>query len=344
MASISALSACVPSQKIENDYFKQWHDADAIKTAVDLVGLNTRYWAPKYVTTMNLNVQAAQSLLDEAPLGEGLTGTLQDHIDVLIFVTQTPDALMPGMAYKAHAALGLPDSCICISVNAGCSGYVENVALASDLLECRSGKYALVLVGDVLSHYLDTTDRSTALIFGDAGTATLVDNVSTAHKEKRRAYVGGCRSSGMNSIQLPLPETEAPNPPALIMNSMEVFNFTISQIPKFIKAVQKSWTDKFNQAPEEDLFLLHQANKMILQHVSKKMKIPADKLPINIQNFGNTSGATIPLLMLDLLKQGKTFEDKKILMLGFGVGLGWGAMIMETAPIHSTGLSFYTPK
>ena len=344
MASISALSACVPSQVIHNDYFEKWHGVDDIQAAADLVGVKKRHWAPRGMTTLDLTVQAARSLLNKTPLDTGLSGALQDHIDILIFVTQTPDAMMPGIAYKAHYALGLKPSCICISVNAGCSGYVENIALAGDLLEIRSDKYALVLVGDVLSQHLDPEDRSTALVFGDAGTATLINNVGEAYKNKRRTYVGGSLSSGMDSIRLALPLSGEPSKPSLIMDGMEVFNFTISQVPKFIKAVQKSWVNKYDQAPNEDLLLLHQANRMILKHVAKKMKIPEYKLPINIQDFGNTSGATIPLLMLELLQQGKDLEAKQILLSGFGVGLGWGAMIMETAYIHDAGLSFYSQK
>lgn len=342
MASISAISACVPSQAIKNDYFNTWFDADAIQTVADLAGVETRYWAPQGVTSADINVQAAKSVLETTRLASTLDGSLRDHIDLLIFVTQTPDALMPGMAYKAHAALGLPPGCACISVNAGCSGYVENIALACDLLERRSGKYALVLVGDVLSQWLDPSDRSTALIFGDAGTATLIDNVSDTHKDKRRAFVAGSHSAGANSVHLSLPEIQNEARPSLFMNGMAIVNFTISQIPKFIKSVQEAWSNQYGNDPEVDLFLLHQANTMILKHLIKKMKIPEHKLPINIQNYGNTSGATLPLLMLDLMQQGETFESKQILLSGFGVGLGWGAMIMETAPIHNAGLSFFT--
>lgn len=342
MPAILAVAACVPNQMIVNDHFRQWHDAEAIETAATLVGLQHRYWAPEGVTTTDITCTAAQSILDKVAPSGHLGGSLSDHIDVLIFVTQTPDAMMPGGAYKAHAALGLPDSCVCISVNAGCSGYVENVALACDLLEKRGGKYALLLVGDVLSQRLDPADRSTALIFGDAGTATLIGNTSGADRNRRRTYVGGSRSSGAASIYLPLPELAADRPSVLVMNGMEVFNFTISQIPRFIKAVQNAWEDQHGIPADPDLFLLHQANRMILQHVSKKMNIPAEKMPINIEKFGNTSGATIPLLIQGLLQDGHDFDGQQLLLSGFGVGLGWGAMIMDSGPIVNAGLLVYS--
>lgn len=342
MPAIAAVAACVPDRLIENDHFSQWHDAEAIQTAADLVGVQRRYWAPEGVTTTDLTCKAAQSILGKVALADHLDGALRDHIDLLIFVTQTPDAMMPGMAYKAHAFLGLSDSCVCISVNAGCSGYVENVALAYDLLESRRGKYALLLVGDVLSQWLDPKDRSTALIFGDAGTATLIDNANSANRDRRRIYVGGSQSSGVNSIHLPLPDSGVQTPPTLVMNGMEVFNFTISQIPKFIKAAQKAWEDQYLSRADPDLFLLHQANRMILDHVIKKMKISTEKLPVNIQKFGNTSGASIPLLLQDLLQGGHNFDGQQLFLNGFGVGLGWGAMIMESGPIVNAGLSVYS--
>lgn len=339
MATISCIAGCVPAQAVPNSYFQAWHDEEAVQTAADLVGVETRYWAPSDVSTLDLCVAAGQALLGNAPLAEGVSGPLVDHIELLIFVTQTPHVMMPGMAYAAHQALGLPDSCACLSVNAGCSGYVENIALACDLLEGRDGKYALVLVGDVLSQKLDPTDRSTALVFGDAGTATLVDNVSPAAKSARRVYVSGSRSSGRGAIHLCLPQADVS--PTLYMHGMDVFNFTISQIPVFIKSVRSAWRDKYGIAADEDYFLLHQANRMILKHVMKKMKLPAEKMPINIQNFGNTSGATIPLLMLDMLKEGICFENSQVLMTGFGVGLGWAAMISDMAKIHSAGIISY---
>ena len=344
MSAIAAVAACVPDQMIANDYFRQWHDAEAIQTAATLVGLQHRYWAPKGVTTTDITCTAAQSILDKVAPADHLGGVLRDHIDVLIFVTQTPDAMMPGIAYKAHAALSLPDSCVCISVNAGCSGYVENVAMACDLLEKRSGKYALLLVGDVLSQWLDPADRSTALIFGDAGTATLIDNASGEDCNRRRTYVGGSRSSGATSIYLPLPETSADKPSALVMNGMEVFNFTISQIPRFIKAVQNAWEEQHGTPANPDLFLLHQANRMILKHVSKKMNIPVEKMPVNIEKFANTSGATIPLLMQGLLQDGHDFDGRQLLLSGFGVGLGWGALIMDSGPVVNAGLLVYSKK
>ena len=339
MASISAICASLPQNKIQNEYFLQWHKDNDLDSAADLVGVKNRYWASKRVSSLDLNVRAAKSLLDTAPLDVSLSGELREHIDLLIFVTQTPDSMMPGMAYKAHEALNLSEKCQCISVNAGCSGYVENVSLAIDLLHQRNGKYALVLVGDVLSHYIDPSDRSTALIFGDAGSATLIDNVSQEHRKCRSAVVGGSRSKGKDHIYLALASSANENK-NLYMNGLEVFNFTISQIPNFINQISSKWAEIYGEDPEVDLFLLHQANKMILSRVAKKLKIAPTSMPINIDKYGNTSGATIPLLLVDLLNNDEKIENKKLLLCGFGVGLGWGAMIIEGAKIHNAGIVF----
>lgn len=339
MASIAAICASLPQNKIQNEHFLKWHEQNEVDIAADLVGVQNRYWASKDVSSLDLNVKAAKSLLDTAPMDSSLAGELREHIDLLIFVTQTPDSMMPGMAYKAHEALKLPEKCRCISVNAGCSGYVENVSLAIDILHQHDGKYALVLVGDVLSHYIDPQDRSTALIFGDAGSATLIDNVSQEHRNSRSAFVGGSRGEGKDHIRLALASNAYENN-TLHMNGLEVFNFTISQIPKFINKIKSKWTELYEEDPAVDLYLLHQANRMILSRVAKKIKIDPASMPINIDKYGNTSGATIPLLLVDLLNNDENIENARLLLCGFGVGLGWGAMIIEGAKIHNAGIVF----
>jgi len=338
MASITAVSAAIPNNKLKNDFFSEWHDHETVKTALNLVGVDERYWANRGISSLRLNVSAASALLDKTPLDTNLNGTLREHIDILVFVTQTPDCSMPGMAYKAHKELNLPDTCRCISVNAGCSGYVENISLAMDLLAQCAGKYALVLVGDVLSQHIDPRDRSTALIFGDAGTATLISNCSAEHRQNRHLFTGGSRSNGNAYISLPLSSEDNNYSPRLYMDGLQVFNFTISQIPTFVQDVQSKWFSTYGESADPDYFFLHQANKTILERVRKKLKIEEHALPINIGKYGNTSGASIPLLMVDLLNNGANLDNKKLLLCGFGVGLGWGSLITETTRIYNAGI------
>jgi len=164
---IAGVVSCVPSRRIDNTVFTERFGEAAVNDVVKMIGVQTRYWTDANTTTADLCYQAAARLL------EGVAWA-HDTIDGLIFITQTPDYRLPATACDLHGRLGLKPTCVAFDVNLGCSGYVYGLWLASTLLQ-SSCRRVLLLVGDTSSKLIDPEDRSTAILFGDAGTATAIE-------------------------------------------------------------------------------------------------------------------------------------------------------------------------
>jgi 3-oxoacyl-[acyl-carrier-protein] synthase-3 len=222
-------------------------------------------------------------------------------------------------------------------VNLGCSGYVYGLWLASQLVQTGNVQRALVLVGDITSYYSDPSDRSTALVFGDAGAATAIEYRAGAAPWH---FVLGTDGSGARNLIVPKSGTrqESPtdermtgrDPTKLFMDGGEIFNFTLRAVPPLGEALlEVSGTDR----SAFDAFLFHQANTFMLKHLVKKMKLSADRVPINMARFGNTSSASIPLLMCDALAPRLVTGPSRLAMFGFGVGYSWGAADVSCEPL-----------
>ena len=319
MAIISALTCVLPKNYIENDYFKKYFDKDYIKKATRLIGVNDRYWAGDD-TTLSMCVSAAENLFKEYASKNG-NENIRSKIDLLVFITQTPKSLIPGIAYQAHDKLNLDKNCRCISINAGCTAYVDGITIIFDLLKSQKYKKALLLVGDTLSKYLDIKDFSTSVVFGDAGSATLIENKV---KNTKSIFLNQTFPNSSDALGLKLGNELNDN--LLKMNGTQVFNFAIGSLPKMISKSIDLWNEKYLEAPSIDHYLFHQANSMIIDHVKKKLKLDNSNVPINIDKYGNTSGVTVPLLLCSM-----SFEEKnKILLIcGFGSGLASSIMITD---------------
>ena len=269
-------------------------------------------------TTSDLCVAAVEQLKKTVKLD---TGT----VDALIFVTQTPDYLMPATGAVLQARLGLPQTSITFDVNSGCAGYVHGLYLAASLIKGSGLQRVLVLAGDTSTKLIHPDDRALRVLFGDAGSATLVDRESSA---KPMAFVMGTDGAGAQALIVPgrgfrevKPGTA--NPECLFMDGIEVMNFGLREVPGTIDAVldQHGWKKE-----EVDEFVLHQANAIMLQFIRRKMGVTAEKVPVLMQETGNTGPASIPLA---LSVKGST--KPKTVLCGFGVGLTWGAVACDLA-------------
>jgi len=319
MPSIKAIACVLPKKKIENKYFYKNFEKEHLNSAFKIVGVKNRFWAESE-DTLSLCVSAAENLFS-ALMEKNIN--IRNKIDLLIFVTQTPSSMMPAIAYDAHSKLNLTDNCGCYSLNAGCTGYVEGIGLMYDLINAREYKNGLLLVGDTLSNYLDKQDSSTTPIFGDAGTATWV---SSQDKENKYLFLNGTKPKSTNAISLN-------NKSFLKMKGLDVFNFTINGIPKFINSIKVKWEEKYKINFDPDFYLFHQANNLIINHIIKKLKLDQKKVPMNIHEYGNTSGATIPLLLASLINNKKENKSFSALFCGFGVGLSWAALMINSVEI-----------
>jgi 3-oxoacyl-[acyl-carrier-protein] synthase-3 len=312
--AIKGISATVPKTKVNNIELSELYGEKETKKLIASIGVNTRHVVDDNTTSSDLCFDAASNLLSE------LSWKAED-VGALIFVSQTSDYQLPATACILQNALGLPNSSLAFDINLGCSGYVYGIQIASSLINSGVDK-VLLLVGDTISQLVKPGDRSTELLFGDAGTATALQKESghILHFEL------GSDGSGAEHIiaKEPIVSNRTRGNPSsyLEMNGGEVFTFTLKTVPKLVN----NFLDSLNLNAEDiDVCVYHQANHFMLKHLSKKSKLDPEKVAISIDKYGNTSCASIPITLCSRPRN----SYKKSLLVGFGVGLSWGAILCD---------------
>lgn len=327
-ARIAGLVSCVPTEVVTNERFRERFGEKADEIA-KMTGVNERRWTARTQTTADLCEAAANRLL------EGL-GWSPESVDGLIFVSQTPDYRLPATGCALHGRLGLKSGAIAFDVNLGCSGYPYGLWLAMMTIQAGAARRMLLAVGDTISKTVDEEDRATAMLFGDAGTVTAIeaaDGAPATHFILGSDGAGECNliiPSGGYRQAVESEQLKGRKLDALYMDGGEIFNFTLKAVPNLIGE-----TIAMSGAPAEayDAFLLHQANAFMIKHLAKKAKLAPDRVPINIDRFGNTSSATIPLLMTTDLKDMLSERSARLGLFGFGVGYSWASAAVEAGPL-----------
>jgi 3-oxoacyl-[acyl-carrier-protein] synthase-3 len=300
-----------------------------------MTGVLERRITTPAATTADLCETAANHLLVKS-------GIKASDIDALIFVSQTPDYRLPATACELQDKLGLSTSTAAFDVNLGCSGYPYGLWLGSMMIESGSADRVLVLVGDTISKIVAHDDRSTAMLFGDAGSATLLERSKEANPMH---FVLGTDGSGAQNLIVPEGAFRAVStrdvrnensPDKLFMDGGEIFNFTLKAVPQLVDALRAV---ALEENEDFDHYLFHQANAFMIKHLVKKAKIIPEKAPINIDRFGNTSSATLPLLIVDTCREQAMGESgAKFGMFGFGVGYSWAACATQLRQLHCADL------
>jgi len=321
--------SALPERRLENGDFTGRFGEDAVRDVTRMIGVQTRYWVPPGQTTSDLCLVAGERLLERMAWA-------RDSVDALIFVSQTPDQRLPATACVLHNRLGLAPHCQAFDVGLGCSGYVYGLWLASTLITAGCGR-VLLMAGETSSLLIDHDDRGTALLFGDAGTATALERDDEAPVT---TFVLGTDGGGASNLIVPAGGFRAPaedarrtgpfNPEHLYMDGGEVFAFTLRAVPKL---VADTLAHAGCAVEDVDAFVLHQANRFMLNHIAKKIGARLEQAPINIDRFGNTSSATLPLLLTTDLAERLMAAPARIALVGFGVGYSWGAALMQTSPL-----------
>lgn len=324
----AALACAVPSATEGADTDGVLYGIEAAGKLSAATGVRSRHVAAAGLCTSDLCCAAGKRALQQAEWDPA-------SVDALIFVSQTPDYLLPATSCTLQARLGLPTSCAAFDVNLGCSGYTYGLWLASTLLGSGLSRVAL-LVGDTVSQITGREDRSTRPLFGDAGTATLLERAPEAPPW---SFVLGTDGSGRDHLIVrrglfrdsPLnaqPELNAEG--RLFMNGAEIFAFTLREVPPLVEAGLRSanWS-----RDDVDAIVMHQANEFMLKHLAKRMKLPAEKQPLSLGEYGNTSSASIPLTIAAQLADRCAAESLKLLLVGFGVGYSWGTAAVEFGPL-----------
>lgn len=329
---ITALSACVPKNIINNYEYTQYFSPQEVKEVVDKIGVYERRFADSSTTSSDLCFTATEKLIADNNINK-------EEIDLLIFISQTPDYRMPATSVILQHRLGLPSSTIAFDINLGCSGFIYGISVAYSMMSNTGLRKALILNGETRSKVYSAKDRRTAFIFGDAGVAALVEknkefdetiislNSDGSREDLIKINAGGYRNpSSPETLKEKVVDeygnirTEEQG----YMNGGDVFTFVNREVPRDILN-----TLKFANRDKDsfDYIVFHQANSFINSHVAKKLKLNTSRIPSSIEKFGNTSSVSVPLTIVSELKD-KMVGRKSLLLSAFGVGMTWATAIV----------------
>lgn len=338
---IRGISCCVPKNK-EYNIDLNISTREDIQKFIEVTGVEERRIASNDICTSDLCCEAAEKLIKDL-------NWQKDEIEILVFVSQTADYILPISAAILQDKLGLSTNCLAFDVPLGCSGYVYGISIIAGMMKASGIKKGLLLAGDTISKIVSDTDKSTLPLFGDAGSATALELGKNAGKlffdlgtdgSGYKAIIvqdGGSRKKidADSLIKKEIEEDISRTSCDLVLDGMDVFSFGISQAPKTVnKLIEKFEIDK----EKVDYFIFHQANMMMNKMIAKKLKLSIDKVPYSLKHFGNTSSATIPLTIVSELKDKILNQPSNLLMCGFGVGLSWGTVLIEECKIESLAL------
>ncbi len=334
--AIKGVAAAVPKRKEYNKDFSKLSEGQ-LEQYIKTVGVRERRCAIHDGTlcTSDLCCEAAEKLLSELCWN-------REEIGLLVFVSHTQDYKLPSTACILQNRLGLSKETMSFDVPLGCSGFVYGLGIAGSLVSHGLIKKALLLVGNTQSVYASPEDKSTALLFGDAGSAIALEYDEKLHESIKFHYQtdgagfdklivpdGGCRHP-FNEHSADMEDFDEGIRRSRLHEKMDggaVFSFAFFNVPKSLKALIKEYAIDVDKV---DYLLLHQTNKFMLDSIRKKLNFPEEKAPNNIDRFGNTSGTSIPLLMVTELRAALQNQELSHLCCGFGVGLSLGSTYFTT--------------
>ncbi len=268
---------------------------------------------------VQMALKASEKALENA-------GISADKLDLIIVATSTADYLFPNTASLIQRELG-NHQCVCFDMNAACSGFLYSLNTAHAYIKAGMAKTALIVGSECLSKTMDWTDRGTCILFGDGAGAVVVTEAETgieetvSHSDGRKGEAIICDGRLFENFLAKKDVTYAYTQ----MDGQEVFRFAVKTVPECIQELLK----KAGIGVEDvDHFILHQANERIIRSVAKRLKTPLERFPMNLHNYGNTSAASIPILLDECNRNGLFHPGDKIVLSGFGAGLTWGATLL----------------
>lgn len=329
--AILGIESYLPGDPVSNadlaTDFPEWR----IDRIAEKTGIHQRHLAASDQCASDLAFVAAQRLF--------ATGICQpSEIDFVLLCTQSPDYFLPTTACLLQQRLGIPRHAGALDFNLGCSGYIYGLGLAQGLISTRQASRVLLLTAETYSKFLEPGDRSSVTIFGDAATATLLGAVSDATQDLQATYVYGTDGSGADHLIVrngamrqraspTLAEKEGePSFDHLWMNGPEIFHFALKVVPACVRDVLEKAAMRMEDV---DLFVFHQANRYMLDNLRSKLDIPKEKFFLSFASCGNTVSGTIPIALQNAHAEGRLQPGQTVLLVGFGVGLSWGATLLS---------------
>ncbi|MGL6066333.1 MAG: 3-oxoacyl-ACP synthase III family protein [Cetobacterium sp.] len=342
--NIEGIAGCVPKNTVNNLVFGEKLFGNEIKKIIKATGIEERRICRLAKTTaLDLCVEAAEKLISEMKISK-------EEIGAIIFVTSTPEFVMPNNSTLVQSKLGLSKNIIAYDINLACSGYPFGLFNAAMTVK-TTGKKVLLLDGDKQSHFTSEQDKATSLLFSDGGSATIL----SPSKNKENKWIFSFETDGSRHEAIIIPHGGSKNwiqndslefiekydgskirKSDITMDGLGVFNFATQDVPKNL---QKLIFEAGIEIENLDILALHQANRFMIRQIAKGLKIPMEKTPITVGKFGNTSSSTIPLVLADTYRD--NLSNKKILMSGFGAGLSIGSAYIETENVINIGVIEY---
>lgn len=333
-AVITALASSLPDAVLTNDdlsrEFPEW-DMERMATRTGVV---SRHIARPGETAADLGLAAAQRVLAQRGLEPG-------EVDALIVCSQTHDYVMPGNSALLHGALGLRDDAMAFDLTLACSGFTYGIAVAKGLIAAGTAQRVMFVTGDTYSKLIAPDDRSTRCLFGDGAAAAIIEDASPGlqigpqsfgtsgrHFDRFIVWSGGCRvgrapwappASRVSGDDL---ETRT----TISMDGMGVLSFFGATVPSAVRAL----LDREGLGIDDiDHFVMHQASLLALEAIQRALRIPDDRMVIDMADTGNLVSASIPVVLAGLIERGEVQPGGRVLLAGFGVGLSWGLAILD---------------
>lgn len=327
---IKAMAACVPSNITYNRDLVGLMSQEEVDKMIDSVGIHERRVSSSDICASDLCYKAALRLMEDNQIDP-------NSIDMLLFMSQSPDYKSPATSCLLQNRLGLPKSTACMDLTLACSGYVYALSAAFAFVSMEGIDRLLLLDGETFTKYVNPRDKVNVPLYGDAGTATLIEK----GKYEDAIFTLNTDGSGGDAVKIPFGGCRYPFTPdsyveklcedanyrsgiQVYMDGMDVFNFAISVVPKGVKNIVKEANLTLDDI---DYLVFHQSNKFMTDFFVKRLKFSSAKVIYSIQKYGNTSSASIPLTICSELT-GNLISNKKVVMCGFGAGLSWGTTLI----------------
>jgi 3-oxoacyl-[acyl-carrier-protein] synthase-3 len=323
---VRSIAAYIPPERISNDELTgRFSHLDTNDEWIrSHTGIGARHVAPKDFMTSDMATEAARSALAKAKISP-------HDLDLIVLATATPDYYgFPATACLVQEKIGAY-GCPAFDVVAGCTGFIYALDIASSMLEARNGRHALVIGAEQLTRITDWNDRSTAVLFGDGAGAAVLSRIDEPGRGCL-SFILGAEGSGAKDLYLiqaprldPF-EREAPIAPAISMNGKKVYDFAVKSITVLIERIMHATAYRLE---DFSWIIPHQANARIVQAAGKRFGIPPEKFYMNMEEYANTSAASIPLALTEMQDKGLLKQNDLIMLLGFGAGLTYGASVIR---------------
>jgi len=315
---IKGIEYYLPATKETNVSLKDDNPDWRINDIEKKTGITSRRISSKLQTATDMAESACRKLINN--------GLNIKDVDFIILVTQSPDYVLPTSACILQDRIGA-GSCIAFDINLGCSGFVYGLAVSSSLISSGLARQGILVCSDTYTKYIDKHDRTCRPLFSDAAAAT---HISVASKDSIGSFELGSDGSGFDQLIVQSSGSRVNSnknqSSKLYMSGADVFMFTMDMVPKVVNSVLL----KSNKTIEDiDLFVFHQASKLVIDSIVRHLELPKEKVFVNLKNIGNTVSATILIALSDAVRGDKINTGDLIMLVGFGVGYSWGGCLIR---------------